>query len=211
MSAAAPPEREAQASTRDRILDVAEQVFAQKGFAGAKTQVIADAARVDKKLLFYYFRNKEGLYREVITRFLTGVGRFNVDTEYQAGTARDNLERISNALNDLMASHPNAVKIVFREVLDQGAVFQEILSEVLPTVFETGARNLEAWRARGEIGDLDPRHFMLSFGGMVLVYHLAAGVLAGAWGTDPLSAEEQAKRKREVLRLALEGLAPRPT
>ena len=48
--------------TRDRILRAAIREFSEHGLAGARTSAIASAARVNKALLYYYFRDKEALY-----------------------------------------------------------------------------------------------------------------------------------------------------
>jgi TetR/AcrR family transcriptional regulator len=48
--------------TRHRILEAAIREFSEHGLAGARTGAIADAARVNKALLYYYFRDKEALY-----------------------------------------------------------------------------------------------------------------------------------------------------
>jgi len=48
--------------TRTRILDAATQEFSANGLAGARTERIAEAAGVNKALLYYYFRSKDALY-----------------------------------------------------------------------------------------------------------------------------------------------------
>src|ERR1700721_1258665 len=52
--------------TRARILDAATREFSANGLAGARTERIAEAAGVNKALLYYYFRNKEALYAEAL-------------------------------------------------------------------------------------------------------------------------------------------------
>ncbi|HZE33085.1 MAG TPA: TetR family transcriptional regulator [Actinoallomurus sp.] len=50
------------AATRQRILDVATQEFAQHGIAGARVERIVAAARTNKAQLYSYFGSKEGLF-----------------------------------------------------------------------------------------------------------------------------------------------------
>ena len=52
--------------TRATILKAAEQVYAERGLAGARTDAIAAAAGVNKALLYYYFKSKEELYQAVV-------------------------------------------------------------------------------------------------------------------------------------------------
>src|SRR5437773_9948366 len=59
--------------TRAAILDAATREFATEGMAGARIDAIARAARVNKALLYYYFRNKEALYGAVLDRVFAGL------------------------------------------------------------------------------------------------------------------------------------------
>ena len=65
-------------ATVRRILSAAESVFAERGLAGARIDAIARAARVNKALLYYYFRSKEELHRatlDMLFRHFTGLFR----------------------------------------------------------------------------------------------------------------------------------------
>jgi len=56
--------------TRDRILSAALDEFAAEGFAGARVARIARRARINKRMLYHYFGNKEDLFREILDRKL---------------------------------------------------------------------------------------------------------------------------------------------
>jgi TetR/AcrR family transcriptional regulator len=58
--------REKTEETRQRILEAAEIAFAARGFGGANMREIAEAAGVNKFMLYYYFDNKETLYTTVL-------------------------------------------------------------------------------------------------------------------------------------------------
>ena len=64
MSATTPSRTQAERAdqTRARILDAAVREFSENGLAGARTEQIAEAAGVNKALLYYYFEGKETLY-----------------------------------------------------------------------------------------------------------------------------------------------------
>jgi len=53
-----------------KILDAAEKVFAKKGYDGARVDEIAQIAKVNKALLYYYFKNKREILREAIHKNL---------------------------------------------------------------------------------------------------------------------------------------------
>ncbi|MFI0814995.1 TetR family transcriptional regulator [Streptomyces sp. NPDC021098] len=63
--------------SRRLLLEAARDVFAEKGFAGARVQDIADRAGVNKQLIAYHFGGKEGLYRELGREWLKREETFN--------------------------------------------------------------------------------------------------------------------------------------
>ena len=56
------------ARTQERILAAALNEFATHGFAGARVDAIARRARINKRMLYHYFGDKAGLFREVLRR-----------------------------------------------------------------------------------------------------------------------------------------------
>ncbi|MGD1880793.1 MAG: TetR/AcrR family transcriptional regulator [Paracoccaceae bacterium] len=60
--------KESPPAAQGRILDAAENIFAEQGFAGAGMKAIALRANVAQGLLHYHFSNKDGLYAAVIER-----------------------------------------------------------------------------------------------------------------------------------------------
>src|SRR5204863_3952029 len=70
MTAPSPGTRKPERS-QERILAAAFHEFASKGFAGARVDRIAARAGINKRMLYHYFGNKEGLFREVLRRKMT--------------------------------------------------------------------------------------------------------------------------------------------
>ena len=60
-------------ATRDKILDVAESLFARKGYDGTTIKQIGGGSGVNPTLIYYYFDGKEGLYKAVLQRFFDTV------------------------------------------------------------------------------------------------------------------------------------------
>jgi len=60
------PEQE---NNRERILQAAEKIFAEKGYDAARIDQIAVDAGVNKALIYYYFKNKRALIEELFERF----------------------------------------------------------------------------------------------------------------------------------------------
>lgn len=69
------PRRSAEdaAKTRQRIVDIAEKLFAEQGFAAVTTNAICRAAGVTDGALFHHFRSKKALFTEIVTRLHTNI------------------------------------------------------------------------------------------------------------------------------------------
>jgi TetR/AcrR family transcriptional regulator len=117
-------------SAEDRILEAATAEFAAHGYFGARTQAIADAARVNKAMLHYYFRSKENLYGRVIkaafARILKQVGAAWLD----AGPLKTRLQGVVDSYMDNYECNPGFLKIILREVVDGGERFRRIFKEM---------------------------------------------------------------------------------
>ena len=55
-------------STRDRILDASEELFAKKGFEGVSVRQIMSKAEADVSLAYYHFKSKRDLFDKVMLR-----------------------------------------------------------------------------------------------------------------------------------------------
>src|SRR6202166_4777494 len=107
-------------STARRIVATAEQIFAEQGLAGARMDEIARAAKVNKALLYYYFRSKEELYRFVLETLLsqlrTGVGAQGAGPV----SPSKRLAAVIDNFFDFVLRHPNYPRLVQRVLMRRG-------------------------------------------------------------------------------------------
>jgi AcrR family transcriptional regulator len=61
--------------TKRNIVDVATREFAQKGYGGARVDAIAERTRTSKRMIYYYFGGKEGLYLAVLEEAYSSIRR----------------------------------------------------------------------------------------------------------------------------------------
>jgi hypothetical protein len=61
--------------TKRNIVDVATREFAQKGYGGARVDAIAERTRTSKRMMYYYFGGKEGLYLAVLEEAYSSIRR----------------------------------------------------------------------------------------------------------------------------------------
>jgi AcrR family transcriptional regulator len=98
--------------TRAEILDVATQHFAEHGYSGARVDEIAEQTRTTKRMLYYYFGSKEGLYTEVLERAYTQIraAEQEVDVEHLEPVAA--IRRLAELTFDHHEAHPDFIRLV---------------------------------------------------------------------------------------------------
>ncbi|MBI3401115.1 MAG: TetR/AcrR family transcriptional regulator [Acidobacteria bacterium] len=105
----------------DRILAAAALEFAERGFAGARVDRIARRARVNKAMLYYHFKSKDGLYRTLLRRMFTlAAGRLRAIADASAPHA-DKVDRVIATMAAFVDEHAFFPAIMLREVADGGA------------------------------------------------------------------------------------------
>ena len=188
--------------TRDRILAAALAEFSAEGFAGARVARISRRARVNKRMLYHYFGNKEDLFREIFDRKL-----------------RERAGWITEAPMDLGAS----LAYWFQMACDDSNWIRLIQWEALGSgegpVIREEERRASLVQALGDLRDrqrrgllpqgLDAGHLLLTILG-VLTYPLAfpqvTRMVTGKSPADP----EFRKQRAEFLRGFSEALVARP-
>ncbi|HEY3011702.1 MAG TPA: helix-turn-helix domain-containing protein, partial [Gemmatimonadales bacterium] len=105
-------------ATKAHILDAAERLFAERGFSSTTVKQIARGARVNSALLYYYFGDKERLYRAVLERMVDALvsrtmGRLEADVPPPT-----RLRGFIEAQVETIIAHPCLPKLFVRELVD---------------------------------------------------------------------------------------------
>jgi TetR/AcrR family transcriptional regulator len=93
-------------ASRNSILHAALAEFAREGLAGARVDAIAEAAGVNKALLYYYFGDKETLYGAILDRFFERLTERVVAVCNQPGTAGERFLSYARTHFDSVAESP---------------------------------------------------------------------------------------------------------
>src|SRR5438046_4976178 len=102
--------------SRAAILDAAVAEFSREGIAGARTDAIARSARVNKALLYYYFRDKEAIYGAVLDQVFGGLAQAIQHALSRDLPPREKLLAYVGAHFDYIATHPLYPPIVQGEM-----------------------------------------------------------------------------------------------
>jgi len=188
------------------LLEAAEWVFADQGFAGATTAAIARRAGVPKANLHYYFPTKEGLYRSVIERVLTAwlAAASSFDTSDDPRVA---LSAYIGAKMDLAREMPLATRIWSAEIMRGAPMIQDFLDTTLTEWVVSRERAVKRWIAAGKLKPIEPRFLFYMIWATTQQYANAAHEMATLNGGSPLDDKAFVRAKAEAIEIILRGVA----
>lgn len=194
-----------QDDVRSRILSAAEEVFAERGYAGATTREIAERAGIGKRMLFYYFPTKDAVYRSVLERIITGLVAIYEHTRGEPGPVgmADGIDAITH----FTAAHLPAMKVWLREIIDGGPHLEELTRRYMVPLYERAGAGVAKNMASGAFRAADPMHVLVNVGGVTLFYFLIAPMLRLIWDRDPLDPAVLGERAAAARVCLLYGLA----
>jgi TetR/AcrR family transcriptional regulator len=200
--------------TRAAILQAATKEFSQEGVAGARTDAIARSARVNKALLYYYFKDKETLYGAVLDRVFAGLTERILPVLESDLPPRQKFLQYVGAHFDYVASNPLLPPIVHREWMRAGRSgsphLRRLIEKYLRPIFLKLSQLLQEGIERGDFRPVDPMQFLPSTVGLIVFYFLSTPVLAIVTQADPLAPERIAVRRAAVLDFVSAALFRRP-
>jgi AcrR family transcriptional regulator len=191
--------------TRDRILAAALAEFSAEGFAGARVARIARRARVNKRMLYHYFGNKEDLFREILDRKL----------RERAGWITEAPADLGASLQywfEMACEDRDWIRLTQWEALGrgEGPVIQE---EERRASLLRALEDLRDRQRRGLLpGNLDPGHLLLTILGLItypLAFPQVTRMVTGRAASDGVFRRERAAFLR-CFSDALGGRRPGP-
>ncbi len=114
------------ASSRAEILDVAEQIFADAGYSGARVDEIAARMSITKRMIYYYFGSKEELYVAVLERAYRGIREAERALSSSDLAPVEALREVAQLTFDHHHRHPAFIRIVAVENIHHGTYLRKI-------------------------------------------------------------------------------------
>jgi TetR/AcrR family transcriptional regulator len=199
--------RDAEA-TRATLLARATREFADRGFDGARIDEIATSAGINKRMIYAYFGDKDGLYRAVLDGCLAQALELAREGAVPPGaTLRQRAEAIIRRFFDYLSDHPDFVRLLTWEALSHERRGRKIL---LPRL-EAGLEPLRAIVRRGvEEGafraDLEPRMFLVAVNALLLGYFNQRHLVEALWKTELTKPAAREAVLRQFLHILLDGV-----
>lgn len=190
-------------ATKTRILETAEDVFAQSGFAGASTREIAAKAGVNISSLHYHWESKEtlyfGVFQSIYDRILNVV-RGVIPERVDPTNSRAIIESSMGALFDFFADNPNIPKLMVRRLLENDEGPAAIEADVLVPAWQSFAQ----WMRAGggpELSEFEAQMFMLTVHNVLLLFLLDSRHYAKLLGGSVNDPEIRARVRQYVIQL----------
>jgi AcrR family transcriptional regulator len=147
------------AGTRERILRAAVNEFAAKGFSGGRIDTICAAARVNIRMIYHHFGDKEGLYIAALEETLSGLRSEELKLEFDSVPPMEAMLQLFEFTYEHFAAHPRLISLLSGENLLKAKYLKR--SKQTPVISSPVIRQLEKIIARGEAvgcfrGGLDP-------------------------------------------------------
>ncbi len=190
--------------TRTRILDAAEECFANKGFEQTRFEDVAHKVGVQRGAVFHYFAGKRELYEAVLTRLGDSLMQRLRDPRVAQSPLPDRIEAALLTWIDFAGECPAFSRIILRLVADgsdAGRPTVERFGRPFLTLLE---QTLEEGERRGILKPLtpDPLQLASTLVGATVFFLSAMPAFAPTQGLDPLSPERFETYRRGALAVA---------
>lgn len=189
---------------KELILRAASEEFADKGFAATKTSDIAAKAGLPKPNVYYYFKSKENLYREVLESIIEPLQAassiFN-----QPGLPADVLSGYIRSKIRISRDLPFASKVFASEIMHGAPHLSPEQTEQLNAQAKHNISCIRRWIDQGLMAEVDPHHLMFSIWAATQTYADFDWQISTVTGKAKLEDSDYEAATQTITRLVLKG------
>jgi AcrR family transcriptional regulator len=197
--------------TRRNIVEVATHEFAQKGYSGARVDAIAERTRTSKRMIYYYFGSKEGLYLAVLEEAYSRIRRAEATLDLETLPPEAALGTIVGFTFDYYNKHPEFVRLVMNENIMDGAHMarSKTISKLNVTVIDAMRRIVSRGQKAGLFRrDIDPIELHMSISALGIFNVANRATFSTIFKRDMTTPRALAKRRDEVVEIVLRHVRP---
>lgn len=188
-------------TTEQTIIQAANKIFLENGYAGTRMQDIADEAKINKAMLHYYFKNKESLFRMI---FLENFGLLIplINQVIEAKTSiKEKLLNIAELYIDLMQSNPKLPLFVINELSNHSDSFIAAIKDSqneLPN-FKQLIQEVKHAVKKKEIAPIDPELLIVGVLALSIFPVIAKQMLQILFSENDKSMDDILQRRKEFI------------
>ena len=200
-----PRSRDADRSQKD-ILDAALAEFASHGLGGARMDRIADRAGINKRLIYYYFENKESLFLAVLERAYEGIRGEEQQLNLAQVEPIEAIRRLIAFTWNYYIEHPEFLTLLNSENLHrarhlkQSAKVLTMHSPLVQTIADVLERGSKTGLFRSGV---DPVQLYISIAGLAYFYLGNSYTLSTIFDRDLLATKAKVERLSHMTDLVL--------
>jgi AcrR family transcriptional regulator len=192
--------------TRRNIVDVATREFAQKGYGGARVDAIAASTRTSKRMIYYYFGGKEGLYLAVLEEAYSSIRRTEATLDLERLPPEKALSTLVAFTFDYQNAHPEFVRLVMNENILDGVHMAR--SRTIGRLNDVVIDALQDLLARGRRAgvfrrDLDPLEVHMTISALCVFNVANRATFSTIFKRDMTSPKALAARRAQVVDIVL--------
>ena len=196
------------AVSRERLLAAASAEFAARGFSGAKVDRIAARARLNKAMIYYHFRNKAALYREILTGVFQTIASA-VASEVVATEPETQLRQFVRVIARIVAERPDFAAIWLRELAGGGRHIDTAVLTEMRRILATLSSIIRLGVDRGCFLPAHPVVAQVAIVGPILMFAASAPARERlARADEPLLSPERNEFLEYIERAAIGALRP---
>jgi AcrR family transcriptional regulator len=199
-AAVAPRQRDADRS-QAAILQAARDEFAEHGLGGARMERIAERAALNKRLIYYYFDNKDSLFRAVLEETYRQIRQAEQQLHLTDLPPEQALRRLTEFTWNYYLQHPELLSLLSTANLHRARHLQGSARarELNTPLIQTLAEVLERGRVQGVFrGGVDPMQLYISIAALSYFYQGNSATLSAIFGRNLMSPKARSERLSHV-------------
>lgn len=186
--------------SKENILKAAEIKFAEKGIYGTRVDDIARLAKINKRMLYEYFGNKEDLYRAVLVEVYSRLSKEEMILLSEDISCIDAMKKIVTLYFDFLKNNPTYVNLILWENLNKGEYIKDIdFTSIKDPVFALLRKVIKRGKSEGVFKeDADTEQVIISLLTYSFSYFSNRYTLSKILGKR-IDAQENIKKRAETV------------
>ena len=190
--------------SEQRILDAADAVFVRRGTDGARMQEIAEEAGVNKALLHYYYRTKDGLAQAVFRRVASAFMPVIIETMASDLSLEAKAEKVVQHYLEVFGRRPYLPGYLISEVTHHPGRLPPLFAAIAGTQFKKRvltklSQQIDERVRAGTLAPIAPEQFLVNIVSLCVFPFAARPILMVALGLDAKGFERFIAQRREAL------------
>lgn len=195
--------------TKADIISVATHEFSEKGLSGARIDEIAERTHTSKRMIYYYFGSKEGLYRTVLESCYRRIRSVEERVDLDKKPPLDALAELVGFTFDHHNQNEDFIRLVMVENIHHGSSISSLPSDVNESAIEKLSDICRRGVAEGVIRqDIEPLDLHMTISALCFFNVSNRHTFSSIFKVDMGSPAALRKRRKQVIEVVLRSVAP---